>query len=313
MDTSEIEKQLADVRNLLASDPENSAFKELEKSLQDALSVMQDDSDEEESSEEEEEDVPQDKKNETEPRVTDEVSKDTTVKAVEKQPLQEPVKPVQEPVQPAENAGSKKRKRYDIREIRLGSHCEYFNSDNGVWQAASLESYGDGENNVDIRVFHDGTEQKVKAIDIRPIKKGESFDRTKLQIGLKCKAKYSGDGVWYQGTILSVTTNGCFVRFKKYNNQEEVVFEHIKLLKPDEAAQPNETSEVKPELSAQIASIPKHLQIQAGDSEKIKERKRRKLRNFKKETNRAKKELIQDQKKQGWQAFQAKKKKKKLK
>jgi len=184
--------------------------------------------------------------------------------------------------------------------ILIGSRCEVRN-EHGIWTGALLEVPEDETESVTVKLLHDGSTVTIPSTSVRPIKKCSDFDRTNLKIGLVCEARYSGDGKLYQGNVMQVTRNGCVVRFNKYNNQEEVAFEHLKVLE--------QVKEIDSSLSTAIAEIPKHLKVLSTDSEKIKDRKRQKLRALKKQTKRATKELEQEAKQQGWQSFQKKRKK----
>mmetsp|Transcript_26390 Transcript_26390/g.83893 ORF Transcript_26390/g.83893 Transcript_26390/m.83893 type:complete len:414 (-) Transcript_26390:1607-2848(-) len=198
-----------------------------------------------------------------------------------------------------------------LESILLGHRCEVFDDATAIWQGATLEAYADEANHATVSLIHNGEEKKVDPRRVRPIRGKAAYDKTRIKIGMSAEARFSGDGKWYSATILRVTPQGCQVEYEKYRTEEAVAFEHLKpdlstLVEDDDANQ-------LPTRSKIVAAIPRHLQVKEGDSQQVVERKKRKMDQLRKETNRAQKSLILDQKQQGWQAFQAKSGKKKKK
>ena len=187
--------------------------------------------------------------------------------------------------------------------MALGARCEAFDDGLAVWQCATLESYADETSGkCSVRTLHDNQFKALVAAYVRPIRQSRAvYDRTRLMIGVKCEAKFSGDGQWYPAVVMQLTRNGCVVRFEQYRNQEEVAFEHIA---------PELDGVVAAGRSQVVAEVPKHLQVSEVDSEQVKQRKEAALSKLRKETNKAHKEIVLEEKKSGWQAFQAKNHKK---
>nr|XP_045591543.1 survival motor neuron protein-like [Procambarus clarkii] len=55
-------------------------------------------------------------------------------------------------------------------------------------------------------------------------KKKRNKKKTDWNVGDACRCQYSGDGIWYEGTVIAVNSEGgsCTVRYVGYNNEEEV-------------------------------------------------------------------------------------------
>jgi hypothetical protein len=187
--------------------------------------------------------------------------------------------------------------------MALGARCEAFDDGLAVWQCATLESYtDDSSGKCSVRTLHDNQVKALVAAYVRPIRQSRpAYDRTRLMIGVKCEAKFSGDGQWYPAVVMQLTRNGCVVRYEQYRNQEEVAFENIA---------PELDGVVAAGRSQVVAEVPKHLQVSEEDSEQVKQRKGAVLSKLRKEANKAHKEIVLEEKKSGWQAFQAKQAKK---
>ncbi|GBG27209.1 Tudor domain-containing protein 1 [Hondaea fermentalgiana] len=384
MDVDGLRKQLVDVEKLLESDPANEAYVELRNSLTEALALADSDSDSDSDAESEAE-AQVEATNAAAKQTSTHETLDENEKDDAKAPAQEHLNVARSNSKAQDNEAtamartdnvtepqddkktspqeftlpdSMRQKRQDLEKIVLGSVCEAFDKVTGVWNSAILEQYTNVEQGkCQVRFLY--KKDDLCAVDpegVRPIKAKTSFDKMSVQIGQPCEARFSGDGKRYAATVLRLTPHGCVVRFKRYNNEEEVAYQHLRLLSPEEVAQPtsdrqaiaaamsgiapasatssqasstdlsaggggtsgSNTNEAADSasgmrLSQDIASIPEHLRVKEGDSEKVKERKRKALRLLKKQTKAAKRDLALEQKKQGWKAFQAKSKLKKRK
>jgi len=213
---------------------------------------------------------------------------------------------VDEEIRSIQSRSSKRLRNEEssLDSIVLGNRCEVFDDALAVWQGATLETYEDEEGKASVRLLHNNKQRSVAPNYVRPIKGKVRYDRTQLKIGSKCEARFSGDGKWYPASVLQLTTNGCMVEFDKYRTREEAAFEHIKIAKD------NAEPAALPTKSMVVAEVPEHLRVKESDSSREKHSKEKALNKLRKETNKAKKDLVLDQKKQGWQAFQTKKKKK---
>jgi len=128
-----------------------------------------------------------------------------------------------------------------------------------------------------------------------------------LRPGIKCMAKYSVDGLWYEATIDSVPTkeNGKYVViYSGYGNKEEASPEDVAPLDKvsDDVEEEEEESESTGR-NSKLIPIPKNLKILPGDSEEVRNAKRKRVHAIK-SLNRLKKlEEDRNSSKSAWRDF----------
>lgn len=131
----------------------------------------------------------------------------------------------------------------------------------------------------------------------------------KFKPGDKIEAVYSTDGRWYPAVILSITEAATYqVRFLGYGNEEEVKAEDVreKERKQKDAAAAASKKRAREE-EEKLLKIPDNLKILPTDSEEVRAKKKRKVKNIKTKIRMREMEKVRDSKKQTWQSFASKK------
>lgn len=146
-----------------------------------------------------------------------------------------------------------------------------------------------------------------------------------VHAGLRCQARYSQDGQWYNCKVDKETELGFQVTYTEYNNTEVVPLEYLRHM-------PKSTAEAAA-VTADTFVVPEALVPLATDSEAEKTRKRKRIKMLKgkrrhikyvlgawlavasarvDQARRCRLEAERDKKQASWQSFQAKTKKKKV-
>jgi len=353
MDEEGLKAKLAEVEALLVPDPSNEAYLEYKRSLEEALEVLQESESESESSNGGDGFEEIENRRDSDQRVeekTRRVSGDERVESLASSSaattlgkrLRESEDEKEESKVEVTDRSIPKKRKLEMSQMVPGMIVEVFNSRTGVWNAATLEKFDSMKAWIKFLHLENAMEVEVPQGSIKKIKSSKmNYDKLDLKIGMGCLARYSGDGKWYKAVVLRPTRCGAVVRYRKYNNEEQVVFEHIMLSDDNDdadeefkkrAASKNAVAEAmsgrapqtatgntemeeptKMILSEAIAKVPAHLQIKEGDSDSSKAYKRSMLKKLKREAKRAQKDLILDKKQQNWKTFQSKSKTKKKK
>jgi hypothetical protein len=64
---------------------------------------------------------------------------------------------------------------------------------------------------------------------LRPLRRVHNLTAESFPVGLKCRARYSSDGLWYDAVIQEHTPLGCKVKYEGYNESEQVPMQYMKL------------------------------------------------------------------------------------
>ena len=178
-----------------------------------------------------------------------------------------------------------------------GRRCEVKSKDMKRWQAGVvLKRLPDFE--YVVQRLHDSQEVNVKGTDeIREIVPQDSPIRhDSLVPGLTVRARYSGDGKFYQAVVDKRTEHGCMVIFEGYEDDdpEHVALEHVRLPELGEA----------PSLLAPV-EIPPHLVVKSDDSEDVKASKLRQQKALRRRVRQETIDQVHEHKQNNWIAFQA--------
>ena len=201
-------------------------------------------------------------------------------------------------------------------EWRAGSTCEAFFQ--AQWFAATvLQVTPQG---INVRFFGYGNELSFPRSGegtIRALRGGSSslVPRSALGKGTACQAKYSQDKKWYPAQIVKPTQHGFKVKFTQYGNEEEVPHEYVRLAGAAAASGGASgaaagAAEARAAAAAAAAAgvivIPESLQFCATDSEKEKDRKKKRIKAIKSRNKSKVKDMIIQQKQSSWKSFQKK-------
>jgi hypothetical protein len=179
-----------------------------------------------------------------------------------------------------------------------GQRCEVKTKECKRWQSAVvLKRLPDYE--YVVQRLHDSKELSVRSADeeIREIHPSSaSLRHDALVPGLKLRARFSGDGKYYQAVVEKRTEHGCTVRFEGYEDDdpEQVALEHVRLGESGEAPAVREQHE-----------IPKNLIVQPDDSEDVKQRKLKQQKSLRRRARDETIELVHSNKQGNWLTFQA--------
>ena len=151
-----------------------------------------------------------------------------------------------------------------------------FDTGEDVWHAGVIQERLPGSlYNVmrvyDQEIFPGITEAQMRLITT-PLKQGA------IQLGMVVSARYSGDGQYYKARVekASEVILGCFkLEFVEYESNEEVLLEHIRLVK---------MKEVAGDEAGNTAGfvVPEFLKILPTDTEKVRENKQKRLKGMRK-------------------------------
>lgn len=92
-------------------------------------------------------------------------------------------------------------------------------------------SYADHSTNIWLQRYSD-VELETKLSEDLQQYYSNSGQRLKPEVHLLCVVKYSDDGQWYRGKILSLTETMAYVNYIDYGNTEEVALDSIMILEP---------------------------------------------------------------------------------
>jgi len=130
----------------------------------------------------------------------------------------------------------------------------------------------------------------------------------KVATGTKIEAVYSGDSRWYPAVVTGVADSGNYkVRFLGYGNAEEEVKPDDTREKPKKPKEESASKKRAREEESKTLKIPDNLKILPTDSEEVRQKKKRKVKNIKTKIRMKELEKVRDSKKQTWQSFAAKK------
>lgn len=149
--------------------------------------------------------------------------------------------------------------------------------------------------------------------DDEPIDEGYRFP-----VGAKVQAVWSGDGEWYDATVERVTSNGYFITYDEWGNEEEVDFDNVRekqegavnaLLEAEKQAEATKQA-IKRKIAqagdanVQSRDLPAKLRINPEDPEDLKASKKKKIHAFKSKLRLEQLEMTQNKRQNAWQQFQ---------
>jgi len=142
--------------------------------------------------------------------------------------------------------------------------------------------------------LHDDATLLVRGQEIREMPKA-TLRHEALVPGMKVRARYSGDGKYYQAVVEKRAPFGCTVCFEGYEEDEpeKVALEHVRLADIDEAP------------AMLVVDIPKHMTVLPNDSDEVKAKKLRLQKSFKRKAKEETIDKVQEHKQDSWLAFQA--------
>ena len=174
---------------------------------------------------------------------------------------------------------------------------------NKSWFAAIVEEVKE-DGVLTVRIIASNKTDDVLSANCRTLKASKrAVPADEVAAGLRCQARYSQDGQWYNCKVDKETELGFQVTYTEYNNTEVVPLEYLRHM-------PKSTAEAAA-VTADTFVVPEALVPLATDSEAEKTRKRKRIKMLKGKRRHIKLEAERDKKQASWQSFQAKTKKKK--
>jgi len=136
---------------------------------------------------------------------------------------------------------------------------------------------------------------------------GPSRSLLQFKVGSECEAKWSVDEVWYKAVITEVLPGGSYlVTFSEYSNSEIVGIDSIRPVSEVSHQVKNYPEEKKRVVAPDaILPIPKSLKILPGDTEEVKERKKKKIHAIKSANRLKVYEESRTKSADNWKNFQA--------
>lgn len=146
-----------------------------------------------------------------------------------------------------------------------------------------------------------------------PIDEGYRFP-----VGAKVQAVWSGDGEWYDATVVRATSNGYFITYDEWGNEEEVDFDNVRekqegavnaLLEAEKQAEATKQA-IKRKIAqaadahVQSRDLPAKLRINPEDPEDVRAAKKKKIHAFKSKLRLEQLETTQNKRQNAWQQFQ---------
>jgi survival-of-motor-neuron-related-splicing factor 30 len=140
----------------------------------------------------------------------------------------------------------------------------------------------------------------------------------RFPIGSKVQAVWSDDGEWYDATVVNVTSNGYFLAYDEWGNEEEVDFDNVRgkqegavnaLLEAEKQAEATKQA-IKRKIAqaadahVQSRDLPAKLRINPEDPEDVKAAKKKKIHAFKSKLRLEQLEVTQNKRQNAWQQFQ---------
>ena len=126
--------------------------------------------------------------------------------------------------------------------------------------------------------------------------------------GLECSAVHSSDGRWYEGNLVEVREGTALIRFQGETETSEVELDFIRPKLSAAAERKRKAEEEEAAAEEAKRAIPKSLEILPGDSEETIEKKKKKLKMFKRQEKKAALESLGEGRRSSWQAFKGKNK-----
>lgn len=140
-----------------------------------------------------------------------------------------------------------------------------------------------------------------------PPSKIKPFEDIQFQPGDKVMGVYSGDSLWYEGTVSHIHEDGYTLVFDKFKNSERVPKTH---LKPRAKEGGWAGGEKKRKL--QMREVPENLKILPTDTDAVKAQKKKKIKSIKSHNRSVEKETLQNKRQNNWLSFQNKGAKRKV-
>lgn len=132
-----------------------------------------------------------------------------------------------------------------------------------------------------VRNVH-STQPPAPQVDLNEVRPYVRPDTSVWVVGLECSAVHSSDGRWYDGTITEVRAGTALVRFQGEAAGAEVELDFVKP-KLGGAERKRKEGKVEEEAAEAKPLVPKSMEVQPGDSEETIEKKKKKLKMFKRQ------------------------------
>jgi len=175
--------------------------------------------------------------------------------------------------------------------------CRFYHKPENRWLNAKIESVDMESQEAEVALFGPGENRlKIHGCFIKLIPAPEEMN---FQVGTQCEAIYSGDGKYYPCTIEKISEAGYSVKFKKYNNKENVTLYHLREIENGKETLPDVSNMTE-------FKMPDHLKILPNDSEAQRKKKKKKQKALKSAFKTSQIEKASSAKQNQWQNFNSK-------
>lgn len=195
-------------------------------------------------------------------------------------------------------AGSSKVAQ-ELRTYSVGEKCQAIYEQDGQWYNAKIVALA--EDGYFVTYLGFGNTAQVDFNEVRPYQRP---DTSAWAAGSECSAVHASDGRWYEGTIVEVRSGSALVRFRGEGENAEVELDLVRL-------RLGATAERKAAEAAQESSkaaVPKSLEILPDDTAEVIEKKKKKLKMFKRQEKKSAMEQQGEGRRTSWQSFKGKNK-----
>jgi len=195
-------------------------------------------------------------------------------------------------------------KDHELKTYSVGEKCQAIFEQDGSWYNAKIVALA--EDGYFVTFLGYGNTAQVDFNEVRPYQRPDTSSWTS---GTEVSAVFSGDGRWYDATVVDVKASTAIVSWKGEDERAEVEIDYVKVKVATMVDKKREEEKARAEEEAQGGEkVPKKLEILPGDSEDVIEKKKRKLKMFKRQEKKEKEQQQGEDRRTSWQGFTKKNK-----
>lgn len=191
----------------------------------------------------------------------------------------------------------------ELKTYSVGEKCQAIYEQDGQWYNAKIVALA--EDGYFVAFLGYGNTAQV---DFNEVRLYQRPDTSSWAPGTEVNAVHSSDGRWYDGVVVEVKSAAVIVKFVGENEPAEVDIDFVRL-KISTVEKKRKIEEEKIEdVPVKDPKVPKALEIRPDDSEDTIDKKRRKLKMFKRQEKKQKEEQVGEGRRSSWQSFSKKNK-----
>mmetsp|Transcript_11880 Transcript_11880/g.20026 ORF Transcript_11880/g.20026 Transcript_11880/m.20026 type:complete len:292 (-) Transcript_11880:226-1101(-) len=191
----------------------------------------------------------------------------------------------------------------ELKTYSVGEKCQAIYEQDGQWYNAKIVALA--EDGYFVTFLGYGNTAQV---DFNEVRLYQRPDTSTWGPGTEVNAVHSSDGRWYDGIAVEVKPTSVMVKFVGENEAAEVDIDFVRLKISTVEKKRKIEEEKEEDVAPKDPKVPKALEIRPDDSEDTIEKKKRKLKMFKRQEKKQKEEQVGEGRRSSWQSFSRKNK-----